>query len=135
VFLRDMAETPEGPMPKKREKSEDAPVKLTATRYFYMDYEAATELVRMLRGLGVMMHVSKCPRCGAEGSISVVTTKSGYKYLIIRHPDGSTHTVPKTHMSEVLRELCEVKKDLEYILKWYREFERGGVKFCEDKGQ
>jgi len=43
--------------------------------------------------------------------------------------------VPKTHMSEVLRELCEVKKDLEYILKWYREFERGGVKFCEDKGQ
>jgi hypothetical protein len=88
-----------------------------------------------LRGMGVILHVGKCPRCGAAGSLSVVTTKSGYKYLVVRHPDGGTHTAPKSDMSEIFRELCEVKKDLEYILDRYREFERRGVKFCEVEKQ
>jgi len=129
-----MDETPEGPMLKKKGKPEGGQGKPTSFKYFYTDYEAAVELVRMLRFLGVIMH-AKCPRCGADGSISVVTTKSGYQYLVIRHPDGGTHTVPKTGMSDVLRELCEVKKDLEYILKQYRKYEERGIKFCAEGGQ
>jgi hypothetical protein len=54
---------------------------------------------------------------------------------VIRHSDGSTHTVPKTELSSVLRELCEVKKDLEYILKRFEEYEAGAkVKVCVERG-
>jgi rRNA maturation protein Nop10 len=124
-----MGETPEGPMP-GREEPED---KLETVRVFkyrkYPDYDAAVELVKMLRGLGVYMHI-KCPKCGSEGSISVIKHPNGYSYVVIRHPDRSTHMVPRNQISEVFRELCEVKKDLEYILKQYRKFEESGVKFC-----
>jgi hypothetical protein len=129
MFLRDMGETPEGPMP-GREKPEG---KLETVRVFkhhkYPDYDAAVELVKMLRGLGVYMH-TKCPKCGREGSISVIKHPNGYNYVVIRHPDRSTHMVPRNQIGDVFRELCEVKKDLEYILKQYRKFEESGVKFC-----
>jgi hypothetical protein len=123
-----MAETPEGPMPGRQEKPEGkAPV---VWRYRkYPEYDAAVEIVKMLRGLGVIMH-AKCPRCGAEGSIGVIKHRSGYNYLVIRHPDRSTHMVARDQLSEVLRELCEVKKDLEYILNQYRKYEEKGIKFC-----
>jgi hypothetical protein len=129
-----MAETPEGPMPGKKRKSEAE--KKGGKAGFKTEYEAAVELVRMLRGIGVMM-AAKCPKCGAEGSISTLVTRSGYRYLVIRHPDRSTHMVPKvgTNIDAILRELCEVKKDLEYILERYKEFERMGIKFCAEEGQ
>jgi len=140
VFLRDMGETPEGPMPKKKAKKGHepewgVPPKL-GLKYFYTDYEAVVSLVDMLRGLGVYLHISKCPRCGAEGTLSVVVSKHGYRYLVVRHRDGSTHGVARTQITdEMFKELCEVKKDLEYILKRYSDFERGGVKFCEERRQ
>ena len=135
MFLRDMGETPEGPMPhKKREKSEVAELKPIPSMYFKTEYELVVDLVRMLRGMGILMH-TKCPRCGFEGSVSVVETKSGYRYLVIRHSDGGTHAVPKTELSSVLRELCEVKKDLEYILKRFEKYEDAGVKVCVEKGR
>jgi len=127
-----MGETPEGPMPNKKGKSEGGQIRTIPLKYYKQEYDMAADLVRMLRGLGVFMH-AKCPRCGAEGSVSVVETKNGYKYLVIRHPDGGTHTVPKTDISAILKELCEVKKDLEYVLKRYKEYEEeGGVKFCAE---
>jgi hypothetical protein len=122
-----MGETPEGPMPGRQETSK-------AWKFHYPEYDAAAELVKMLRGLGVIMH-AKCPRCGAEGSISVVRHRSGYNYVVIRHPDRSTHMVSRNKISEVFKELCEVKKDLEYILNQYRKYEERGIKFCAEEGQ
>ncbi len=126
-----MAETPEGPMPGYESKSE---VPKMWKYYKYPEYEAATELVRMLRGLGVIMHI-KCPKCGTEGSISVLRHRHGYHYVVVRHPDRSTHIVPRHQLSEVLRELCEVKKDLEYILAQYKKYEERGIKFCAEERQ
>jgi hypothetical protein len=95
-----------------------------------LEYEAAVELVRLLRGMGVAMHV-KCPRCGAEGSVSTLMSNGGY-YVIVRHPDKSTHTVPKPNIGEVLQKLCEVKKELARVLELYKKYEEGGIKFCAD---
>jgi hypothetical protein len=135
MFLRDMGETPEGPMPHKKKKSEVAELKPIPSMYFQTEYELVVDLVRMLRGMGIFMH-AKCPRCGYEGSVSVVETKNGYRYLVIRHSDGGTHAVPKTEISSVMRELCEVKKDLEYILKRFEEYEKGAkLKVCVEGGQ
>jgi RecJ-like exonuclease len=130
VFPRDMGETPEGPMPGKLEKLETKVWKYQKN----LEYEAAAEIVKMLRGLGVIMH-AKCPKCEAEGSISVIKHRSGYNYVVIRHPDRSTHVVPRNQLSEVLRELCEVKKDLEYILNQYKKYEDKGIRFCAEGGQ
>jgi RecJ-like exonuclease len=126
-----MAETPEGPMPGYESKSEAPRV---WKYYKYPEYEAATELIRMLRGLGVVMHIT-CPKCGAEGSVSVLRHRHGYSYIVVRHPDRSTHIVPRHQLSEVFRELCEVKKDLEYILAQYRKYEERGIKFCVGERQ
>jgi hypothetical protein len=125
-----MGETPEGPMPGKQEKLER---KMPAVWKYnkYPEYDAAVEIVKMLRGLGVIMH-AKCPRCGDVGSISVLKHSNGYTYVVIRHPDRSTHLVPRHQLSEVLRELCEVKKDLEYILNQYKKYEEKGIKFCNE---
>ena len=91
--------------------------------------------MRILRGLGILMH-AKCPKCGTEGSISIVSVRDGgHDYVIIRHRDKSTHTVPKHKLSEILKELCEVKKDLEYVLNLYKKFEERGIKFCSEGGQ
>jgi hypothetical protein len=122
-----MAETPEGPMPGRQEKLETRVWKYRK----YPEYDAAVELVKMLRGLGIFMH-AKCPRCGAEGSISVLRHTNGYNYVVIRHPDRSTHMVPRHQISEVFRELCDVKKDLEYVLSQYRKYEESGIKFCAE---
>jgi hypothetical protein len=129
-----MGETPEGPMPGKQEKQESGQ---KARKYLKYDlvvelgkqYDAAVELVSMLRGLGVYLH-AKCPKCGTEGSISVLRHTNGYNYIVIRHPDRSTHMVSRNQVSEVFKELCEVKKDLEYIINQYRKYEENGVKFC-----
>jgi hypothetical protein len=118
-----MAETPEGPMPGK-----DKVEKVWKYRK-YPEYDAAVELVKMLRGLGIIMN-AKCPKCGHEGSISVIRHRSGYNYVVIRHPDRSTHIVPRNQLSEVLKELCEVKKDLEYVLNQFKKYEERGIKFC-----
>jgi hypothetical protein len=123
-----MGETPEGPMPGKSEMSR-------VWKYGKNpEYEAVVELVRMLRGLGVAMY-ARCPRCGAEGSISVLKHTNGYSYIVIRHPDRSTHLISRNQLAEVYRELCEVKKDLEYVLKQYRKYEERGIRFCAEGGQ
>lgn len=112
----------------------DKPTQEVAVWKYYKspEYDAAIELTRMLRGLGIIMH-AKCPKCGAEGSISVVSLRSkGYNYIVIRHPDKSTHVVPKQKLSEVLKELCEIKKDLEYVLNQYKRYEEKGIKFCRE---
>lgn len=130
-----MAETPEGPMPGKKKKR-GVDKQETVWNYYnnYPEYEAATELVRMLRGLGVIMHI-KCPKCGAEGSLSVIRIRNGYNYVVVRHSDGGTHAVSRSQIREVFRELCEVKKDLEYVLSQYKKYEERGVKFCDGEGQ
>jgi|ADKH01.1.fsa_nt_gi hypothetical protein len=130
-----MAETPEGPMPRKKKKSEVTELKPIPSMYFRTEYDLVVDLVRMVRDMGIPMR-ARCPRCGLDGSVSVVETKSGYRYLVIRHSDGGTHTVPKTELSSVLRDLCEVKKDLEYIVKRFKEYEEGAkVKVCVGSGQ
>jgi len=129
-----MAETPEGPMP-RRERLDSKPETASALKHrTYPDYDAAVELVKMLRGLGIYMH-TKCPKCGSEGSISVIKHPNGYNYVVIRHPDRSTHMVPRNQIIYVFMELCEVKKDLEYILKQYRKYEERGIKFCAEGEQ
>jgi hypothetical protein len=126
-----MGETPEGPMPSKEKRLEGKQAMLRAFGYKkYPEYEAVAELVKMIRGLGILMH-ARCPKCGAEGSISVVRHRSGYYYVVVRHPDKSTHAVSRDKLSVVLRELCEVKKDLEYIINQYKKYEERGIKFCE----
>jgi RecJ-like exonuclease len=93
------------------------------------EYEAAVELVRVLRSMGVVMRV-KCPRCGGEGSVSTLMSNGRY-YVVVRH-DKSTHTVPKPNIGEVLQKLCEVKKELVRVLELYKKYEEGGIKFCAD---
>ena len=102
--------------------------KLAVWKRRILEYEAVIELVRALRSIGVVMRV-KCPRCGAEGSVSTLMSNGGY-YVIVRHPDKSTHTVPKSHIGELMPELCRVKKELEHILQIYKKHEEGGIKFC-----
>jgi hypothetical protein len=135
-----MGETPEGPMPGRQENQEREQAAVVRKHYDLVvesmkNYNAVAELVKMLRGIGVIMH-AKCPRCGHEGSISVIRHNNGYNYIVIRHPDKSTHLVPRDHVADVLRELCEVKKDLEYILKRFEEYEVGAKgKVCVEGGQ
>jgi recombinational DNA repair protein (RecF pathway) len=100
------------------------------------EYDAVVELVKMLRGLGIPMYIKECPKCGAEGSVSVVKVRGGgYSYVVIRHRDKRTHVVPKQKLELVLKELCEVKKDLEYVLNQYKKYEESGIKFCAEGGQ
>jgi hypothetical protein len=125
-----MAETPEGPMP-GREKSEAKAKMPTVWKYYKApEYDAVVELVKILRGLGIIMH-AKCPKCGAEGSVSVLTHR-GHSYVIFRHPDKSTHVMPRQQVGDVLRELCEVKKDIEYVIERFKKYEQMGIKFCAD---
>jgi hypothetical protein len=122
----------ETPVPDRQEKREGEQEKPRVFKYYkYPEYDAAVELVSMLRGLGVIMH-AKCPRCGIEGSLSVLRHRNGYKYIVVRHQDRSTHLVARHKISEVFKELCEVKKDLEYVLNQYRKFEERGIKFCAE---
>ncbi len=91
-----------------------------------LEYEAVIGLVRALREMGIVIRAT-CPRCGAEGTISTLS-HSGYKYLIIRHPDKSTHTIPKKFIDKVVvPRLCAVKKNLEEL---YMKYET--AKFCTD---
>jgi len=127
-----MAETPEGPMPKRNKPTLET---IVWKYYKSPEYDAAVELVKMLRKLGIPMY-AKCPKCGAEGSVSVVTLRGrSYSYLVVRHRDKSTHAVPKQKLGEVLKELCEVKKDLEYVLNQFKKYEERGIKFCAEGGQ
>jgi hypothetical protein len=130
-----MAETPEGPMPRKGGNPEERSEIPRAVNYFKNpEYEAVVDLIKILRGLGVVMH-AKCVKCGAEGSLSVIRHHSGYNYIVVRHPDRSTHAVPRNQLSEVLRELCEVKKDLEYVIERFKKYEQRGIRFCGGKEQ
>jgi hypothetical protein len=125
-----MAETPEGPMPGKEKRLEDRPAAPKVPSYFKNpEYDAVIELIKMLRGLGVAVY-AKCVKCGAEGSLSVIRHPSGYHYLVMRHPDRSTHVVPRNQLDDVLRELCEVKKDLEYVIERFKKYEERGIRFC-----
>ena len=122
----------ETPVPDRQEKREGEQEKPRVFKYYkYPEYDAAVELVGMLRGLGVIMH-AKCPRCGIEGSLSVLRHRNGYNYVVVRHQDRSTHLVARHKISEVFKELCEVKKDLEYVLNQYRKFEEREIKFCAE---
>ncbi len=103
--------------------------KIQAIRRMRLQYEAAVELVQALRSTGVVVR-AVCPKCGAEGSISVLIS-SGYSYLVVRHPDKSTHAVPKSQVGEVLPVLCNVKKNLEQILELYKKHEKTGT-ICAD---
>jgi hypothetical protein len=104
--------------------------KLAVWKRRIFEYEAVVELVRALRSIGVVMHV-RCPRCGEEGSVSTLMSNGGY-YVIVRHPDKSTHTVPKSHIQNLAPELCRVKKELENILQIYKKHEESGIKYCAD---
>ncbi len=140
-----MAETPEGPMPgrvdvvetpegtirvgKKSKFEEKLEARLTRLYYKSPEYQAATELVRMLRGLGILVRV-KCPKCGSEGTLSVLAYHGGYNYVVVRHPDKSTHTVTFHQLHQLREALCEVKKDLERILNQFKKCEEKGFTFC-----
>jgi hypothetical protein len=103
--------------------------KLAVWKRRILEYEAVIELVRALRlSIGVVIHV-RCPRCGEEGSVSTLMSNGRY-YVIVRHPDKSTHTVPKSHIGVLMPELCRVKKELENILQIYKRHEESGIKYC-----
>jgi hypothetical protein len=104
--------------------------KLAVWKRRVLEYEAVVELVQALRDMGISVH-AVCPRCGSLGSIGILKS-SGYTYLVIRHPDRSTHAVPRHRIFELSPELCRVKKELEYILQIFRKHEEG-VKFCADE--
>ncbi|MFZ8811161.1 MAG: hypothetical protein ACO2PN_24035 [Pyrobaculum sp.] len=53
----------------------------------------------------------KCPKCGDVGTVSVLE-RNRYMYLVVRHSNGSTHTVSPR---EVLEELCRIRRELEHI--------------------
>jgi transcription elongation factor Elf1 len=69
------------------------------------------EHVRRLRRM--LRIVVTCPRCGREGIVSVLE-RGRYKYLVVRHGDGSTHTLSQ-HIDVVLEELCRIRKELEQV--------------------
>jgi len=124
-----MAGTTEGPMSKQNNPTLET---IEWKYYKSPEYDAAVELVKTLRELGIPIY-AKCPKCGAEGSISVVTLRGrGYSYLVIRHKDKSTHGVPKEKLGEVLKELCEVKKNLDYALNQFKKYEERGIKSCRE---
>ena len=118
-------------MPGKENKLSEP--KIVWKYYKSPEYNAAVELVKMLRGLGIIMHTT-CPKCGTEGSLSILRSNN-YDYVVVRHPDRSTHIVPKHQIKEVFKELCEVKKDLEYVLDRYKKYEERGIKFCAEGNQ
>ena len=68
------------------------------------------EHVRRLRR--VLRLAVVCPKCGREGVVSVLE-RGRYKYLIVRHRDGSTHTLTPQHAGIVLEELCRIRRELE----------------------
>ncbi len=87
-------------------------------------YEAAVELVKELRRMGVVIPVT-CPVCGLEGSLNVLRSR-GYLYLVVRHSDKSTHSVSKSQLEAVLAGLCVVVNDLLRILRGADEACAGG---------
>jgi len=70
------------------------------------------EHVKRLRG--VLRIVIKCPKCGREGVVSVLESKR-YRYLVVRHGDGSTHALSTQHIGAVLEELCRIRRELEGV--------------------
>lgn len=63
---------------------------------------------RLRRSLRITV---KCPKCGHMGTVSVLE-RGRYRYLVVRHVNGSTHTVSPY---VVLEELCRIRKELELI--------------------
>jgi len=92
-------------------------------------YKTALELVQVLLEHGIYLHV-QCPRCGSEGVLSILES-NGYTYLVVRHPDKKTHTIPKSRAGDVL---CKVERDLAHILTQLLEIYKsaGGAGFCTD---
>ena len=71
------------------------------------------EVVERIRQLRRVLRIAvKCPKCGREGVVSVLE-RGRYRYLVVRHGDGSTHTLPQQHVGVVLAELCRIRKELE----------------------
>jgi hypothetical protein len=69
------------------------------------------EYIRKLRR--VMRIIVKCPRCGREGTLSILE-RGRYTYLVVRHSDGATHTLTH-HIDVALEELCRIRKELEQV--------------------
>ena len=55
----------------------------------------------------------KCPKCGREGTLSILE-RGRYTYLVVRHSDGSTHTLSQ-HIDVVLEGLCRIRRELDFI--------------------
>ena len=73
-----------------------------------------SEIVERVRRLRRAVRISvKCPKCGREGVVSVLE-RGRYRYLVVRHGDGSTHALPQQHVGVVLEELCRIRKELEF---------------------
>jgi hypothetical protein len=88
-------------------------------------YQLAVELVHLLREYGIYIRVT-CPRCGLEGTLTVLTHKHGYLYLVVRHSDKKTHAVPRSQINEVL---CKIDRELVRIFELYKMHSE---KFCTD---
>ena len=65
---------------------------------------------RLSRSLRITV---KCPKCGDMGTVSVLE-RGRYRYLVVRHADGSTHALSQ-HIDVVFAELCRIRKELERI--------------------
>jgi hypothetical protein len=57
----------------------------------------------------------KCPKCSRAGTVSVLE-RGRYRYLVVRHSDGSTHALSQ-HIDVVVAELCNIRKELERIIR------------------
>jgi len=68
------------------------------------------EVVEHVKQLRRVLRIAvTCPKCGREGVVSVLE-RGRYKYLVVRHGDGSTHALSPQHVGAVLEELCRIKK-------------------------
>jgi hypothetical protein len=95
----------------------------------------AVELVDYLKQHGFWIRIT-CPRCNAEGTLTTLN-QFGYLYLVVRHIDKRTHTVPKRRVDEVL---CRVEQNLaqtlKQILEVYKKYENvSGNKHCTDAAE
>ena len=74
---------------------------------------AMSEIAEHVRKLRRAVRIAiECPKCGRVGVVSVLE-RGRYRYLVVRHGDGSTHTLPPQHIDAVVEELCRVRKELE----------------------
>jgi hypothetical protein len=88
-------------------------------------YRLAVELIETLRQYRLFFHV-ECPKCGTDGILTTLATR-GYVYLVVRHPDKSTHSIPLIRIDEVI---CSIGQDLLRIFEVYKRY---NAELCADR--